>query len=319
MSNQNKNGKAFEYSLAITYFDFLTKHTKVSLIENEELIKAKSNFENLDAEIREKMISAAKRSLGFIIDIEPRLINAINIKDILEIELASDSLGQKGDVRDVIFLRASSKWEIGFSAKNNHRALKHSRLSHILDFGKQWIDEPCSDEYWKSISSVFDNIKKIKEIDKNAKWKESFKNKHLEVYKPLLKAWRKEVLNMSENVQEFSQKFVHYLIGYNDFYKIVKGKTIVEIHGFNINGTLNKPHGKIKAKHKIGKIKLPTRLIDLSFKPNTLTTLIATFDDGWQISFRIHSAGSILFPSLKFDIQLVSIPNSLFKTDLFID
>lgn len=319
MSTQNKNGKAFEYSLAITYYDFLTQHTKVSLIQNEALNKAKLNFERLDLNIREAMLLASKRSLSFIIDIEPKLVNSINIKDILEIELATDSAGQKGDVRDVVFLRASSRWEIGFSAKNNHRALKHSRLSHVLDFGKQWINEPCSDEYWKSISIVFDKIKKIKEVDKKAKWRESFKDKHLEVYKPILSAWRKEVLNMSINVSEFSQKFVHYLIGYNDFYKIVKGKTIVEIHGFNINGTLNKPHGTIKAKHKIGKIKLPTRLIDLSFKPNSLTTLIATFDDGWQISFRIHSAGSILVPSLKFDIQLVSIPNSLFKTDLFIE
>lgn len=319
MSTQNKHGKAFEYSLAITYFDFLNGLTKVSLVENKTLSDARMNFENLDFDLRESMLLASKRSLGFIIDIEPRLVNSINIKDILQIELASDSVGQKGDVRDVLFLRASSKWEIGFSAKNNHRALKHSRLSHVLDFGKIWINEPCSDEYWENISIVFDKIKKIKEIDKKAKWRESFQDKHLEIYKPLLNAWRKEVLNMSECVQDFNKKFVHYLIGFHDFYKIVRGKTIVEIHGFNINGTLNKPHGGIKAKHKISKIKLPTRLIDLSFKPDSLTTLIATFDGGWQISFRIHSAGSILVPSLKFDIQLVSIPNSLFKTDLFID
>jgi len=265
------------------------------------------------------MLAAAKVSLKFILDIEPRLMHSLGNKDILQIELAEDKAGKDGDVRDVIFIRSASKWEIGFSAKNNHRALKHSRLSHVLDFGKQWINKPCSDEYWKNIAIVFDKVKAIKSIDGNTKWKDAFPDIYKEVYTPLLIAWKKEVQKMYDADRErFCQKFVHYLIGFNDFYKIVKGKTIVEVHGFNINGTLNKPHKEIKAKHKISKIKLPERLIDLSFKPKHLNTLIATFDDGWQISFRIHSAESRVAPTLKFDIQLVSIPNSLFKTDLFI-
>lgn len=34
-------------------------------------------------------------------------------------------------------------------------------------------------------------------------------------------------------------------------------------------------------------------------------------DNGWQISFRIHNALSRLEPSLKFDIQLIDIPQSV--------
>jgi len=209
---------------------------------------------------------------------------------------------------------------LAFLQRTINRALKHSRLSHVQDFGKQWINKSCSDKYWENISIVFDKIKAIRQKDKNTKWKNAFPDIYKEVYAPLLNAWKKEILKMYDKDREgFCQDFVHYLIGYNDFYKIVKGKSIVEVHGYNINGSLNKPHKKIKAKHKISKIKLPKRLLDLSFKPKHLNTLIATFDDGWQISFRIHSAESKISPSLKFDVQLVSIPNSLFKTDLFID
>ena len=39
-------------------------------------------------------------------------------------------------------------------------------------------------------------------------------------------------------------------------------------------------------------------------------------DNGWQISFRIHSASSKVEPSLKFDIQLVGQPIVLFIIDM---
>lgn len=34
-------------------------------------------------------------------------------------------------------------------------------------------------------------------------------------------------------------------------------------------------------------------------------------DNSWQISFRIHNASSRIEPSLKFDIQLIGIPQSV--------
>jgi hypothetical protein len=36
-------------------------------------------------------------------------------------------------------IRVLQKWEIGVSAKNNHNAVKHSRLSSDIDFGK-WLN-----------------------------------------------------------------------------------------------------------------------------------------------------------------------------------
>lgn len=79
------------------------------------------------------MVSSA--AINFLVDIEPRLSNSISPKDTLQLEIVSDSEGQSGDVRDVLAIRLLQKWEIGISAKNNHRAVKHSRLSQKIDFG----------------------------------------------------------------------------------------------------------------------------------------------------------------------------------------
>jgi len=48
MSSQNKNGKAFEYALAISYYNHIIKHTKVNLVTNKALNIAKSKFDLVD-------------------------------------------------------------------------------------------------------------------------------------------------------------------------------------------------------------------------------------------------------------------------------
>ena len=50
-----------------------------------------------------------------------------------------DGQGVKGDVRDIVIKRKNIEWEIGLSIKHNHDAVKHSRLSHKLDFGNEWF------------------------------------------------------------------------------------------------------------------------------------------------------------------------------------
>lgn len=111
---------------------------------------------------------------------------------------------------------------------------------------------------------------------------------------------------------------IEYLIGRQDFYKVIKGKNKVEIQAYNLHGTLNLPFENIKPKAKIQKLKLPNRLIEVVYQENSKTTLLVTLNEGWQISFRIHNASSRIEPSLKFDINLVSSPHSLFSNQLFI-
>ena len=78
------------------------------------------------------------------------------------------------------------------------------------------------------------------------------------------------------------------------------------------------PFENVKPKAKIQKLKLPNRLIEVVYQENSKTTLLVTLNEGWQISFRIHNASSRIEPSLKFDINLVSAPHSLFSNQLFI-
>ena len=317
MAIQTKTGKAFEYAILVEFYNRLKAITTLQIVENNTFLKAKNCFDGFSEEIKDEYRLNASFSVNFLIDLEPRLSHGISEDDILQLEIASDQLGQKGDVRDVIFIRSLQKWEIGISAKNNHRALKHSRLSGELNFGKEWVNNLCSVDYFNEISPIFNNLRDIRKNDKTTKWDEIFSDKDSEVYVPILEAFRKEILLLQDkDKSEFASKLISYLVGRNDFYKLIKSKNKLEIQAFNMYGTLNLPFKNIKAKAKVSKLKLPSRLIEISFKPNSKTTLLAYFDEGWQISFRIHNASSKVESSLKFDINLVSSPHTLFTNHI---
>jgi len=233
------------------------------------------------------------------------------------LEIVSDLQGQSGDVRDVLAIRSLQKWEIGVSAKNNHRAVKHSRLSNDINFGEKWLGIGCSEEYFKEIKPIFDGLAiQRKESNATKTWK-SLGDYHTTTYVPVLDAFKKELIRLDkENPGIIAQRLVEYLIGNQDFYKVIKGNNKVEIQAYNLHGTLSLPFEDIKPKFKMPKLKLPNRLIEVIYEENSKTTLLVTLNDGWQISFRIHNASSRIEPSLKFDINLVSSPHTLFTNHL---
>lgn len=318
MANQTINGKAFEYVLLLEFYQRLKVLTSVSITENEPYKTAKGFFDSFTEKEQDIFRITASAAINFLIDIEPRLSNGINKDDILVLEIVSDQAGQTGDVRDVLIIRSLQKWEIGISAKNNHRAVKHSRLSMNIDFGEKWLGIPCSQNYFKEIQPVFEMLENLKKQDKSTKWT-SINNMHEVVYLPILDAFRKELLRLDkENQNVVAENLVKYLIGNQDFYKVIKGNKKVEIQAYNLNGTLNLPFEKIKPKAKIQKLKLPSRLIEIVYQNDSTTTLLVSLNEGWQISFRIHNASSRVEPSLKFDINLVSAPHTLFTNHIFI-
>ena len=318
VARQTINGKAFEYSLLKEFSERLKILTTVSVVENDPYKTALKCFLSFSEKEQSHYILVASFAVNFLIDIEPRLSNGIGDKDILQLEILSDKEGQIGDVRDVLAIRSSQKWEIGVSAKNNHRAVKHSRLSKDIDFGQKWLGLPNSVTYFSEITPIFSFLEEKKTNDKNAKWR-SITNKSDTVYIPILNAFKKELEKLNnENPEIVPGKLVRYLIGSNDFYKIIKGKNKVEIHAFNLYGSLNQALNENKPKAKVTKVKLPDRLIEVVFKNNSKTTLLITLNEGWQFSCRIHSAKSNIETSLKFDVNLVSTPHSLFTNQLFI-
>lgn len=304
-------GKAYEYACVLAIKDIVTKYRRVQIESNDSLVIAKVRYQKeISDQDRKEMLLSATCGINAIIEMEPRIIE--DGKDVLSISLQPDNVAtQNGDIRDVLIIRRSIKWEIGISVKHNHAALKHSRLSQQLDFGKEWMQYPCSKQYFAEIKPIFDKLHQFKEQGK--KWRDLNK-KEDNVYIPILKAFLKELLSL-DSKKNITGNLVKYLIGSNgkDYYKLIHNNNhTTTIMPFNVLGTLNLATDKSMPKIKIPRIKLPTRIIELAFKENSKTTLILTMNNGWSISFRIHNASTKVEPSLKFDIQLKSKPEDIF-------
>ncbi len=214
-------GKAFEYAILSEFQEKLSRQTFVEVISNNAYSTAKNCFDSLNQNDKGRYLLSASFAVNFLIDIEPRLSNGISHEDILQLEILTDSHGIKGDVRDVLAIRLLQKWEIGISAKNNHHAVKHSRLSNDIDFGKEWIGIGCSKDYFNEIQPVFSSLKKIKiESKSTQKWC-SLGDYHKSVYKPILDAFSKELMRIYNlDKTNVAYKLVEYLLGRKDYYNL---------------------------------------------------------------------------------------------------
>lgn len=316
-SKQMTTGKSFEYALLVQFEEKLKDKTNLEVIINSAFEIAKGCFENVTKTEQSEYLLSASFAVNFLMDIEPRLSNDIGKNDILQLEILSDNYGKSGDVRDVLAIRLLQKWEIGVSAKNNHHAVKHSRLSANIDFGGKWLGVKTSIEYFDTITPIFNDLEKIrKESGAKKKWSE-LGDYHSSIYVPILKAFIKELKNLyKKDSSKVASNLVAYLVGNKDFYKVIKGKNCVEIQAYNINGTLNLPFKEILPKYKTPKVPLPTEIVDIDFKAGSDTTAIVTMNNDWTLSFRIHNASSRVESSLKFDINLLKSPKKLFKNTL---
>jgi hypothetical protein len=282
-STQAKSGRSFEYGVARAF----CRLCQLCLIENPAAVRAKIAFESSNESEQKKIVKASDEIAAFLIEQDKNLRGKQG-----HVRLQSDMQGAEGDVRDVII--SLDGCEIGVSAKNRHAAVKHSRLSEKLDFGLVWFGCGCDSTYFRQIEPIFRELKELKKQD--VKWKE-LKNKIGRFYVPVLVAFQEQIVRLCTGLAP--QKMVEYLVGKYDFYKIIKENGDVSAYSFNMHETLG------WGRH----IKLPSRLIEARKKDKSDTTLVLTFDEGWQLSFRIHSAETKVVPSLKFDVQIVGLPN----------
>jgi len=314
------NGKAFEYALVKAYCEYLQdKGGKVILCQDSACNNAKSCYDSFADTEHLRFDSSARATIHTLVNIEPGILYPKDETDVLNIRIAKDSEGQKGDVRDIIFNRSASKWEIGFSAKNDNDAVKHSRISPTIDIGKKWIGHKSSQKYWEERHPIFDYISQKLHMNPKTTWKEIGFEKTDRVYKPLLCAFRDEIMRTNECYCDVPKKLITYLIGDYPFYKIIKDdvNNMVVVKAFNINGELNKSYNGHKPTSRIPSVQLPTRIVELDFETHSDNTLCMILDKGWEITFRIHNASSLLERSLKFDIQLIGNPPILFSQYLF--
>lgn len=295
MCKGSKRRGAYEYAWMQTLYKAIAELRKTRIVENSSLVANEKAWSLMDEDMQEIFMTSAGAAIDMVLELEPRMAEVDS--DELTLEFQKDDQGVKGDVRDIVIKRKNIEWEIGLSIKHNHDAVKHSRLSHKLDFGNEWFGMPCSDEYWEAVEPVFDLLKQEKNY--GTKWSE-IADKSQKVYIPLLQAFIDEINRANEKDQTMPRKMIEYLIGIEDYYKVVSkdSKRLTMIHTFNMHDTLNKP-----AKNKVSAItvpivKLPTRLVALEFKPGSDNTVEMYLDNGWQLSFRIHNASNIIFIAL---------------------
>ena len=310
-------GKSFEYALLVQFEEKLKGKTNLEVIKDSSFMVAKGCFENVSAAEKSDCLLSASFAVNFLMDIEPRLSNEVSKDDILQLQILSDYHGKSGDVRDVLIIRLLQKWEIGVSAKNNHHAVKHSRLSANIDFGEKWLGIKSSKKYFETITPIFKKLEKLRrESNANKKWSE-LSNHHSTIYVPILKAFINELKNIhKKDPKKVASSLITYLVGKKDFYKVIKGKNNIEIYAYNLYGTLNLPFKNIPPKYKTPQIPLPTEITNVGLKADSNTTAIVTMDNDWTLSFRIHNASSRVESSLKFDINLLKSPKKLFKNTL---
>lgn len=314
MTTQTKSGKSFEYALAVAIYDKINNGQKITIKKDNPYKNAEKYFESYSKGEQENYLKAARAAIKHIVKLEPRLENPVNDEGIT-ISIQSNQKGVHGDIRDVLMVRAKNSWEVGFSAKNQNNAVKHSRLSDCIDFGKKWVGVNCSEEYMEKVGVIFGKIRKLirenKERNHDLLWSE-IPTKTSEYYVPTLEAFENELCKLIKNNKKIPSSLLEYMIGKNDFYKIMKyNKGTVKIQGYNLHETLNMPSDSINPQNRISKLKFPTKIINIQREDDNKKIII--FDKGWQISFRIHNAASKAEPSLKFDIKLVGVPPDLYS------
>lgn len=311
-SKSNDQGRAYEYAWIQTLYKALCESRKTRIVENTSLLVNERAWDSMDDEMQELFITSANAAIDTVLELEPRMSEADNGE--LTIEFQKDGAGAKGDVRDIIIRRNNIEWEIGLSIKHNHDAVKHSRLSHKLDFGKEWFEMPCSEDYWDAVGPIFETLKDAKR--NGVKWSD-LDNKNEKVYIPLLQAFIDEVNRSYRKDKSMPRKMIEYLIGIEDYYKIVSkdSKRVTLIHTFNMHDTLNKPGKSRISAITVPVVELPTRLVALEFKPESENTVEMYLNNGWQLSFRIHNASTKVEPSLKFDVQFVGMPTSVLNIE----
>lgn len=310
-------GKAYEYACLIAIREHLSGKTDSDIIiqESDALQTTKTAFEKAKKEgLSDKLVKAANAAARVIIRLEPQLEYG---NGSLTLVIQTDAQGIAGDVRDVVCVRRANGWEIGVSCKHNHHAVKHSRLSATIDFGQEWVGVPCSQQYFDAVVPLFNELRNMRaNAVENGEplplWND-IPDKAERYYVPVLNAFLAELKRLADNNPDVPSKLIEYLLGRYDFYKVItddRHKT-TRVEAINIAGNLNKSANGHRSIVDVAKLKLPTRFYHMGFVPDSDNKLEIVCDEGWTLTMRIHNASSKIEPSLKFDVQLVSLPSSI--------
>lgn len=277
-------------------------------MDSKALVQAKQSFEQFDLGLQTELINAANAGVRSLALLEPRLFAQKGLVDELVLRLSEDRAGQVGDVRDVVARRPLQDWEVGVSAKNNHKALKSPRLSNAASFGRAWLQLDCSDEYKDTVTEIF---APILAIAGKSTWREFGDDNKLAMYAALLSAFKQELEHQfTRHGAMVPENLLRFLLGNQDFYKLMRMGATTQLQPFNIYGTLGKGIGSKRPVAAVRRLPLPTEFLKIAIVSGT--TMHMYCDKGWQVSLRVHNKDSLIQPSLAFDVNLIGQPSELF-------
>ena len=298
MTSQVVSGKAFEFGIAAEF----ARAYGCDIVDDAPFRTARNAFANRPPREKEVIEKTARRSVEFL------LLNDENLAPRAgewRVSLQPDAAGMRGDVRDIV-VKTPAGTEAGVSAKNRNDAVKHSRLSDHIDFGEKWAGVPCSASYFDCGSLIYAELRAAQ--NRGAIWRD-IPDKIERFYRPLLRCFKCEFESVCDR-QGAPANLLHYLFGRKDFYKVVKVNGQVNLQSFNFGGTLGWGN----------RIQLSNlRLVEASIRDSAAATMDAIFNSGWNLSFRLHSARTLVEPSLKFDIRLVGHPSRMSTHSIDID
>ena len=290
--SQTESGLAFEYALAQALVDV----TPAIAADSEKPYKtAARSYEKMDVGVRDDLKTAAREAITFLCAFEDGLRD--NRQGIVHIQSAHVAR-QRADVRDIVVRYPNH--ELGISAKNESLEQRAPRLSDKIDFGEKWLDEPVSDEYWRKIKPVFEDLRALQ--SQGVLWRDLPNPKKGGIYQAILSAFMAEVRRIYEVCSnKMPESLVRYVLGKFDFYQVTKENGSVSIAAFNLSNNLNWGN----------RVPLPKRVLFFDFIPDSKNTILLVFDKGWQIRLRIHNASSKVEPSLKFSITIEGWPKNI--------
>jgi len=301
---ENDIGRALEYAVSIT----IAEHARRQGITVSYSVRAASdnkrdavNFALLVSSRQEDFLLCGAVFCGWL-DKRGYLKHAIT----LEIDRLPDSAGVGGDVTDftlrIAYLRGKTRF-YRFSLKNTHNALKHPRLTRFpKDCG---VTSPgIVAKYKKEHDKIWlDFFAKIKSLCPNATLV-----KHVKAVSPSF---------VEDNLYvPFNKLIMAFLNGnVNNPINARILFTFLVTSSTDYIGIKNEKH-QVLIKHFNG-ISLPSGL-KVSRKPNNKTTFFVEFDNGWTLSFRLHTASSHLYTktgkkhrSVKYDVQSVDLDKAI--------
>ena len=271
-SKSNDNGRAFEAILV----EFLSeKGFHLTDRARKDNTRDSSKVKNLDFDKKKNCRNASKKILEWL------------LKKFISKESTIDRLPD--DSRSVSDISINSKnKKINISLKYNHAALKHPR-PYSLAISCGFNENSEENLKHRDDMQIIEENYRLK-IGNAIKFNEHPEHKK-KFYEQICKVCKNSLVNWSKSNSDISNKFFKFIIGNEDFYKIIlkdslKNKEII------IQEYLNLP----EPKNFIATVKG--------------SRLIIKFDNSWIFNLRIHTASSRISKqgsqlSLKFDANRV--------------